>query len=825
VSAIGLVSQNVVAHSGQAVVQVHGANHGNVSVQSSNQVAITESATANANSGAALSAPGGIPAALGGTAPLGAAAAPAGAPQSVAQHTAGLVSQTTVQGSLEVVATPPSDPNAALTVIQAQGVTIQNGGSAHAGSSPACAGNGCVTPGQVQAPPGSTSPTGTSTQAQTATSNAATQASSGPVEVVGLVAQNVVNTIGNILVTVGGQNRGRIQVIIESITEIFNGGNASGRSGDATASGGQGAPAIGAPGGSAASVSGAQGGSTASVSGAQGGPAQIATSGNAEAKGAQVSNDVDLRASAAVKISGDNRNPITVFLDLFAFLTNQGSGSATSGDAYLVGQSSPSGRGSGASSGGAKATGLEVQNRVNMTASAIVEIEGSNYADIYAHIRFHTRIQNKGQATAMSGNARAAGVLAPVTAAGPGQPAAAGSQASAPSTSSNAASADNGSGSTAVRSGEAVALGNVSSSTLSSFQYAGANAGGAAVDAVVASMGALPPVHAGAPQPSTLLPRSPTPVAPSANTVSQSGNATSAGWETTTDALNLQVAVCSNAGQTACSASNLASLSEVVHSDSKAESGFAGVNITPTPSHAAVNVTPTPSPAATLMPTATMTAIPTPTFSPTPTASPLPVFGMLVNVNLPSLWPGFERLPMPGLRLRKPAASVALAQPFGSTVDLAPYETEEPDDGMPLLPDLSLRANRGGPSRRPVLPVDSAVSSPSASQPIATHDLEGVEGTRVDVHLQDVWPAPDLPPLPRLEIARLTQQTAAPGMPEPVGPIENFLLWAIVAALSLAAGMVTSRVGREWLAAQSLRAARHAAGLVVWLSHVMLRVH
>ena len=94
------------------------------------------------------------------------------------------------------------------------------------------------------------------------------------------------------------------------------------------------------------------GGSTAAATNGQ-----TARSGSASATGAQVQNNVDLRSSAAVKVNGNNYNPINIMLNLAASLTNWGVGLASSGDAQSSG-----GGGGTASSGASNATGLQVLN-------------------------------------------------------------------------------------------------------------------------------------------------------------------------------------------------------------------------------------------------------------------------------------------------------------------------------------------------------------------------------------------------------------------------------------------------------------------------------
>src|SRR5207245_836951 len=132
--------------------------------------------------------------------------------------------------------------------------------------------------------------------------------------------------------------------------------------------------------------------------GAGGGVTQPVASGSARATGAQVQSTVDLHSSAAVRVNGDNYNPISIVLNLAANLVNWGAGLARSGNAQA---------GGAASSGAVTASGLQVMNLVGLWADASVDIQGNNYAPIFIRISFITNIENRGVAGASSGNVAA----------------------------------------------------------------------------------------------------------------------------------------------------------------------------------------------------------------------------------------------------------------------------------------------------------------------------------------------------------------------------------------------------------------------------------
>jgi hypothetical protein len=136
-----------------------------------------------------------------------------------------------------------------------------------------------------------------------------TQASSGAANAQGLVAQNQVSTNATASVHVGGENFAPITILIDAITQISNVGVASSTSGAATAN----ANANATP---------------SSVS-----RAPASSSGNAHAIGSQVVNRTTLRSAASVHVAGDNYNPINLILNLAAQFVNWGVGVANSGDA------------------------------------------------------------------------------------------------------------------------------------------------------------------------------------------------------------------------------------------------------------------------------------------------------------------------------------------------------------------------------------------------------------------------------------------------------------------------------------------------------------
>jgi hypothetical protein len=388
-SATGLTAENVVTNGSQAVVSVGGENSGTISIQDSNTVVVQNQGGAAANSGGALAniAPTPVPstgaviAATQGSSSIAspvADASPNGSQRSADAVSAGPVVTNGVQNSTSSSLVGAVGTPTAMTIAQTQKFAATSGGQAGATSTGACAGSDCPpASGASSVPSAAPVPVPTSLQPG---GGASSQAQSGGATAQGAAVQNVVNTNANVHVTIGGDNHGLIQIIINTITGIFNQGTAVASSGGTTA---ENAPGSGL---AAQPATGAD-----------------AASGNAQATGAVVSNNVGLQSSANVHVDGDNHNPITIVLHLATSLFNWGFGQATSGNAQANGGS---GNGSAsAGSGWAAAAGLLALNQVNLGASANVDITGNNYADIIIMLDFDTQIQNIGKAVAISGQA------------------------------------------------------------------------------------------------------------------------------------------------------------------------------------------------------------------------------------------------------------------------------------------------------------------------------------------------------------------------------------------------------------------------------------
>ncbi len=728
-SATGLQSQNVVVNDALASVQVNGPNSGDVSVESTNQVAIVEGAKADARSGNTLAAPEGTPAPTLSQVGMPTITAAAGATSAPATST-GLSAQNQVTLTSGVAASPAPSPVGTITVSQSQQAIVQNVGVGVAVSDGACAGGNCPTPTKAAQPANPTTTAVASSAAEQTTTPQAkgdSLASSGSAQATGLMAQNSVSTSADVRVTVQGENKGLIHVLIESITQIFNFGWAAAKSGDAVA---------------------ANGGPAGAASGTPTGPAPQAASGDAQATGAKVTNDVDISSSASVKVAHDNYNPINLFVDLFAWIGNFAFGQAQSGDVRATGGQDAGGQSSSggiAQSGSAWATGLDATNRVNMSAAAAVDVGGSNYADIYVRVRFHTYIWNQGGSYAASGNAQSIG--------GTAHEASAGSQSTSSST-DGAPSGGGGSGfeSSVARSGDARAEGHNSSSQIASAQYANGNGSGPGFNAV------LPPIINSLPGPriptteGTDLPNELQILANAVGDVhAESGDASSYGFQTGDAVVNEQVSHASNPGSPEASATNSYEFNAAIHGNSGAQPGFAGVNATPIP-------TPKPQEQGTQSGSnggrtsrgrsagqyvESQLVLYQANWAGDP-------FHSTVRVNVPSRWPGFEQPPMPRQQMQMP--EVEVAEPFAARV----------------LSARNARTSTGFSSFNP---------------------------------LAD-WPRLELPPMPGQSLASGEDRGAAGG-PEfgspgggVRGPIEA-LIWSLMGMLVL--GAAVTRRGRSWM--------------------------
>ena len=183
------------------------------------------------------------------------------------------------------------------------------------------------------------------------------QATSGPSSAIGLAVQNTVTSNARVSVQVGGQNFAPIQVIVDSVARILNLGVAPPTTGDTT-EGPAATPATGSRIQNTVSLR-----STAAVhvvgdnhnpidivlnlvanlvnTGvglAQSGDGQAsaaggsATGGTATASGLQATNLVNMFASAAVDIDGNNYAPIFVHIFFASIIDNQGSAGSSGGN-------------------------------------------------------------------------------------------------------------------------------------------------------------------------------------------------------------------------------------------------------------------------------------------------------------------------------------------------------------------------------------------------------------------------------------------------------------------------------------------------------------
>ncbi len=762
----------MVNNSARTSVQVDGTNSGNITVQSTNRVSIVEGAQSSARSGNSLAAPAGTPVptiSQVATPSLTNAAGPTSAPATKT----GLTAQNQVNLQATMTAVPAPSATGTVTINQSAQAVIQNSAGSVATSQPVSASPATPTPTKVapltDAAPSPTAALTATTTVQPAATPAnqtptpqpknASHASSGSAEATGLIAQNVVNTNADVNVTVHGQNKGLIKVIVQSITQIFNFGWAMASSGDTIAMNG------GAP-GTATSTTAAS-----PITGA---------SGHTRAVGAKVTNDVNINNSTSVKVAGDNHNPINLFVDLFAWIGNAGYGWAQSGDAQANGVPGSSGQSSGevsAQSGSARATGLDATNHVNMSASAAVDVEGSNYADIFVQVRFFSYIWNQGAALAASGNSRSINGPAGSTTAAPGTRSSGATSSGSTSGDSNSGGSSGGSSfqSALARSGDAQAMGQNSSLQIASAQYANGNGSGPGFNVE------LPPISNALPDPPatpTVDPKLSGTLQPLLNMVAgvqaQSGNASSSGFQTGDSALNVQISHAANPGSDQATATNSFEFNASTTGNSSASTGFAGVNATPTP-------VPTPSSQGS---GGSNSRSESRGHSSSQSVEnylelyqvnwaggnpPAEGFHSQVKVGIPSQWPEWDQPPMPAQL-------------------------------MVLAPRVEGTAPRIG----------RAWSELTA--PIVT--------AWSDVNPLGIWPKLELPPMPGQSAGR-DQSGPVPAFGNPDGgmrgPLEAFI-WSILGMMTL--GAVGSRRGRNWMTmwAQSwLRQAMAAARLIMGL--------
>lgn len=416
-AAIGVASDNRISNSTVATVGINGTNQAPVSVKSSNQVGVRDDGKGSSTSGSSIAVGGPATTTTGSstvaTASTGATASaapsPTGPPMAKSSTSpdvsaTGLAVSNAGSAKLQTVASPTAVGT--LTVSQSGQIAMTNQGYAVATSDATCAGATCPVATVVagQASPADPHTVGLSNQSTTlaVTGNAVAQ---------GVVAKNVVNTKANVNVHIGGANYGPIHILIQAVTNIINAGAASATSGDANATGGV----------AAISVSGSPGGSVASAS--FGETASSAKSGSVQATGAVVNNHVAASSATSIHVPGDNNSAIRVLVQFLVTLANVGTAVAQSGDAWAMGVPSSGRAGqtanealSSAQSGGAMATGLRVQNTVDLQSDVNVGIDGSNYAPIDIFILFNTLIQNTGDSKATTGTSRSVGATASLAA-------------------------------------------------------------------------------------------------------------------------------------------------------------------------------------------------------------------------------------------------------------------------------------------------------------------------------------------------------------------------------------------------------------------------
>jgi hypothetical protein len=721
-SATGVTANNDVGHTALAAVSVNGPSQAPLSVSSKSGVVIQDQGASAAQSGAAWAIASG---ATGSPSGVAAPAVQGAAPTSRAVSATGLQSQNDLSSDrrAHVTTTGGASNTAPITIAPSQVASVDARAMAIAGSGPTCAGGGC--------------------SGGNATNGGATQATSGVADAQGLVAQNVVRTTGAASVHVGGQNFAPIQVIIDSITQIFNIGVASSSSGDATAGG--------------ARTSGA------ALHG------QTASSGSAQATGARIQNTINLKSSAAVRVQGNNYNPINLVLNLAANLFNVGVGVAGTGDTQASGGGSGT-PGAAARSGAATATGLQVMNLVTMWAVASVDIEGDNYAPIAVQIHFKTNIDNRGLAVASSGNA-VAGPPAET------QPAITQPAASGAAMTSGAASQGSGGTSSRARSGNALAVANSVDASITSNQLSSANAAGTLAASAIPGMLRTLPTGKWSPFVEQNLPTTVAPLV-QGGLNSTSGNSTAVGLHSTIDQTNAQLVACSDPNLD-CVARNAATMGVLVRDSdtnpatrngngngnkpgpngTNAESGAALVNATPTP-------LPTPNgnanPNSSRWQRSGMSGVSTTTrgtgFSSGSArhdlAAQLTATGHVVLVDLWGRWPGRRLPPMPDLRSHDPTMTNVTV-----TMDMWPgsEELSLPTQPKHAVPETVAQARR-------------AASSHDA---IAGDDARGTELLAVtSVDPWDLWPRLDQLPVPSqvLPSASTTGEAERPVVGEPPVP-------------------------------------------------------
>jgi hypothetical protein len=745
-TATGIAAQNNVTTSSAVAVQVNGASTAPVNVTSNSAVSVQNQGAADASTGAAWAVAAGANGSPSGVATP--AVAGAISTTSSAASATGLQANTALANRTDATITSAGGRTntAAINITPDQSVAAENWGVGVAKSGAACVGAACGI---------STGTTGTVGASGVV---GATQSASGTSTAQGLTAQNQVSTDAQVAVTVKGRNYAPINVVVDSLTHLFNVGVARSASGSSVATG-------------------------ASGSGASTQPA-IAASGAAQALGANVQNSVDLASAAKVRVNGDNYSPIDIVLQLAADLINWGTGLATSGDAQSQGASG----GGTSTTGPATAQGLAVVNVVRMWADADVDIEGDNYAPITIQIHFRTNIDNRGLAIAQSGN----------TAAGRTQTAGSPSTVSGGASGGATASGD-GYASTSATGGKAIAVSNSANAQIGSVQLSSADAGTPIRESVVTILNQLPP-GIWRPRLNQNLGTTDPPAARSGLN-SASGDSTARGLHSDIVQSNTQLVACADPGAT-CTARNSATLSSRVSdlptnpASPKADPGGTSA----VSGDALVNATPTPTPKPTGQQGTSQSGssgrratAPSQQFQETVTRT-LAATGHVVVLDLWSNLPGRRLPPMPNPDIQTPGHSNVAA----SLGDEWPASDELP------IPDLS------GPPTLGIAPSSARLPRPAASaDSVVEPDDEDVP--LLGVYDFDPWSDwPQVEDLPMPLQTTLAHVAAPEALAEPetavASPAEDGALptdFRPAAAVALAFGVLAGiwrsrRVLRSW---------------------------
>jgi hypothetical protein len=709
-TATGLTAQNSVTNSAQAGVLVNGQNQAAIGLTSSNNVNITDVGTSAAASGQALAKGGAASLTAGATLDNGQVAGAGATPGAVGPGTQtltqtesysalGATGQNVLRDTQTANVTLPGGPASAgtpVSVLVDQTAMVSTTGYAGAGSAGACAGAGCSGAAAGTAA-GTTAPAGTASGAApstvSVTNQSVTQAGSGDAQAQGLNAQNTVNTSVNADVRVGGSNYGVINVVVETVTNVVNWGKAVAGTGTASATGGA----------ASTDMQGQSGGSGAA--GTQTNATQAkATSGNVDATGGKVTNQVDLTSDTTVRVAGDNYSPIEIVVKMTVDLYNAAIGRVVSGDARANGQAATvagSGAGGGAVtnssttqavSGTAKATGLDVQNTVNLAANVLVDIAGNNYGRITIRLLLITNIYNEGQAEAFSGNATAIGAPATTSLSGAGPATGDGPPPvviRASASSGGAAASGSGGGGTAAGNGGAVSAAGAQSVT-GSGSTVRTTTGTGSVNTVASNASA---------------------------SSAQSGNGEGVGLNSVIVANSSQFVGVSAPGASEAKGSNTTTINVDTAGYARITTGDAMTQPTPTP-------LPTPVPEATrtwLRPTATPIVRPNGLYF---TVNPWDEFG-----NQGFRW----RMPDQRLLLRRADGTYYEVDPWGNRRSVQGLEV--PDGGVPAqlkpagddsadvrwlpinarvsLPGMPDMAGRGGPETSADAPLEASDAAPA----------------------------------------------------------------------------------------------------------------